>query len=496
MPFLMSDVAAGSQAALQLQQNMAAAPNVQQVEANKMQEAQLKLQQDQANVERSKLANLITDSGFKASQESKVALQKLASSPEYQAADDVKRLQMMAAKQFESGDVENGAKTLTASELYQSRNLANTQKQLDLNSQQVTNAYAVASALKSPEQINGFFKDLETQKPEQYKILVDQIGAERFAKLTPEEKVEVTKFLMLNARGQLATQLKSIETDKAKLQTESNERIARIRADALIEARMISHSGGFDKEERLGWSSYERADQAIDRFSEKSLAALDEKVKETDAARTKSIPWYSREPSDAANTAYIKAVKEKNEFEQKLIKRKLDLAVSAPEFNGKKVIVEELQRQLASYVSPEDDKTKAAPTRGKPTPAATSAQGAAPPEALAMLAKDPSEKNKAFFKETFGYLPEEAAKPVAPVATAAVATPTPTSSAPTVELELRELDKTMPNKAAAFKGTMTEYLKDPANVEYEMKRKKAIEEIEKKYLDPRSAAARKSVYGR
>jgi len=360
MPLLMSDVAAGSQAALQLQQNMAAMPNVQQ-------EQQLKLQQKQANVERSKLANLITDSGFKASQDSKAALQKLASSPEYQAADDVKRLQMMAARQFESGDVENGAKTLQSSELYASRKIADSQKQLDQNAQQIGNAYGVISAVPD-DQVDSFVAKLPEANR---KALVDQVGQENWDKMSGAEKKEATKNLMLNAKGQLATQLKSIEVDKAKLHAESNERIARIRADALIEARMISHSGGSDKEERLGWSSYERADQAIDRSSEKPLAALEKKVQEAEAARTKSIPWYSREPSDAANTAYIKAVKEKNEFEQKLVKRKLDLAVSAPEFPGKKTIVEELQRQLASYVPPEDDKPKAAPSRGKiETPAA------------------------------------------------------------------------------------------------------------------------------
>ena len=367
MPLLMSDVAAGSQAALQLQQNMAAMPNVQQVEANKMQEQQLKLQQEQANVERSKLANLITDSGFKASQDSKAALQKLASSPEYQAADDVKRLQMMAARQFESGDVENGAKTLQSSELYASRKFADSQKQLDQQAQQIGNAYGVISAVPD-DQVDSFVAKLPEASR---KALIDQVGKENWDRMDGAEKKEATKNLMLNAKGQLATQLKSIEVDKAKLHAESNERIARIRADALIEARMISHSGGSDKEERLGWSSYERANQAIDRSSEKPLAALEKKVQEAEAARTKSIPWYSREPSDAANTAYIKAVKEKNEFEQKLVKRKLDLAVSAPEFPGKKTIVEELQRQLASYVPPEDDKPKAAPSRGKiETPAA------------------------------------------------------------------------------------------------------------------------------
>ena len=61
MAYLMSDVAAGSDAALRLQQNMAAAPYVQQEQA-------LEVQQKQANLERTKLANLVADTGIKADQ--------------------------------------------------------------------------------------------------------------------------------------------------------------------------------------------------------------------------------------------------------------------------------------------------------------------------------------------------------------------------------------------------------------------------------------------
>ena len=103
----MTDVAAGSNAALQLQQNMAAAPDVQQQQA-------MAVQQQQANLERTKLANLVADTGIKADQESKQKLSALTQSPEFKAADDVKKLQLISAKQFELGKVEEGAKTLTA----------------------------------------------------------------------------------------------------------------------------------------------------------------------------------------------------------------------------------------------------------------------------------------------------------------------------------------------------------------------------------------------
>ena len=114
MAYLMTDAAAGGQAALQLQQTMAAAPDVQQAQANKMQEQQVKLQQEQATLEKTKLANLVADTGLQASKESKAKLQQLAGTPEFKAAEDSEKLRLSAAVQFQSGDIENGVKTLTA----------------------------------------------------------------------------------------------------------------------------------------------------------------------------------------------------------------------------------------------------------------------------------------------------------------------------------------------------------------------------------------------
>jgi len=351
----MSDVAAGSNAALQLQQNMAAAPDVQQQQA-------MAVQQQQANLERTKLANLVADTGIKADQESRQKLSALTQSPEFKAADDAKRLQMISAKQFELGKIEDGAKSLTASEIYQSKELANKQKQLDLNSQQIGNAYAVASALKSPEQINGFFKDLETQKPEQYKTLVDQIGAERFAKLSPEEKVEVTKNLMLNAKGQMAKQIKEIEVEKTILMNESKERIARIREDGALNRKMIGGTG----DEMKSWNTYNLRQQAIERSGQKTLENLDKAV---DEAQTKldKTSWFN--PAGTEKEVLKRAIAKRDEFQRTQIQKEIDLATSAPDFPGKDTIITNLNKQLELYPAPAPVGGKDKPT-GTPAPAA------------------------------------------------------------------------------------------------------------------------------
>jgi hypothetical protein len=354
----MTDVAAGSSAALQLQQNMAAAPDVQQQQA-------MAVQQQQANLERTKLANLVADTGIKADQESKQKLSALTQSPEFKAADDAKRLQMISAKQFELGKVEDGAKSLTASEIYQSKELANKQKQLDLNSQQIGNAYAVASALKSPEQINGFFKDLETQKPEQYKTLVDQIGAERFAKLSPEEKVEVTKNLMLNAKGQMAKQMKEIELEKTILLNESRERVARIREDGALNRKMT----GGTNDEMKSWNTYNIRQQAIEKSGQKTLENLDKAVDEAQAKLDKTS-WFN--PAGKEKEVLQRAIGKRDEFQRSQIQKEIDLATSAPDFPGKDTIINNLNKQLELYPAP-------APATGKDKPAGTPAPAATKP---------------------------------------------------------------------------------------------------------------------
>jgi hypothetical protein len=352
----MTDVAAGSNAALQLQQNMAAAPDVQQQQA-------MAVQQQQANLERTKLANLVSDTGIKADQESKQKLSALTQSPEFKAADDVKRLQMISSAQFELGKVEDGAKTLTASEMYQAKDLANKQKQLDINSQQIGNAYAVASALKSPEQINGFFKDLETQKPQEYKTLVDQIGAERFAKLTPEEKVEVTKNLMLNAKGQMAKQMKEIEVEKTILMNESKERIARIREDGALNRKMT----GGTNDEMKSWNTYNIRQQAIEKSGQKTLENLDKAVDEAQSKLDKTS-WFN--PAGKEKEVLQRAIGKRDEFQRTQIQKEIDLATSAPDFPGKDTIITNLNKQLELYPAP-------SPVGGKDKPTSTPAPAAA-----------------------------------------------------------------------------------------------------------------------
>jgi hypothetical protein len=348
----MSDVAAGSNAALQLQQNMAAAPDVQQQQA-------MAVQQQQANLERTKLANLVASAGFESSKESKQKLQALAQDPKFKSADDATKLRMAAMVEAESGNVENLTKNLQSAELVETRDIANKQKQLDLHSQEIGKTLSVLKSVPL-EKLTETFNNLPQ---ESQKALINEVGPANWERMTPKEKLAATEGLMYNAKGQLATQLKLLELEKAAKLNDSRERIAEINASARIQARMIGGSG----DEMKAWNTYELRQQAIERSGAKTIEKLNEKVDNAQAKLDKT-----RFFSGAETAAYERAVKDRDAFQRKQIQQELNLAVSAPAFPGKETIVDNLKQQLELYPEPDSksgksDAAPAAPAKEAPT---------------------------------------------------------------------------------------------------------------------------------
>jgi hypothetical protein len=344
-----------------------------QMQGLKIQEAQDKIQQDAATLEKTKLANLVADTGFKASEESKAKLKQLAQTDEFKAADDEQKLRLSAAVQFQNGDVENGSKTLTAAELYATRAVAIKQRDLDQQAQQVGNAYGVISAVPD-DRVQEFVDNLpEASK----KALVSQIGEANWNKMSGAEKKEAAKNLMLNAKGQMATQLKAIELEKQALVNASRERIATIQADARIQSRHI----GADRDMR-DWNIYTKAQESIEKSGKKTLETLDKNVETAQANLDKTWFFSATEKAD-----YEKAVKARDDFKRNQIKKEITLATSAPNFPGKNIVLDNLKNELELYgkeVTPlkiEEDEPALKPTAAKPaaTPvAATSNKPAAP----------------------------------------------------------------------------------------------------------------------
>jgi hypothetical protein len=492
MAYLMTDVAAGGQAALQLQQTMAAAPNVQQVEANKMQEAQVKLQQDQENLSKTKLANIVSETGIKSESKKQDIVANWMKDPANANKSAGDMASGLSAAFMGAGLVEDGEKLSTAAANAEYKQALVKSKEAAQQMQVVGSAYStIADA--SPEE----FKTLLGQMSKEQKDAITKSIPKFFEENNPKLQKSQLEHLMMTSSQQIMQQ-KLI--NDAQIHADRNAtmiKAAEIRVAGMIAAKAMGGSG--NKEDMAALKGYDTAERIIDsRYkpqltkAEANLAALEEQV-----AVSKAKSWFGTPDKTivAKLDAASKAVKE---LDDKILADKIKSAKMLPPSRERTSIlslltsVESPLEEEAPADKPDADKAKpgAAPSPtvgGKPTPAVTG--GSLDQQAMAWAKANPTDpRSKAIL--------EKAQAKAAPSAPAAVATPTPTSSAPTVESELKELDKTMPDKAAAFKGSMTEYLKDPANAEYEKKRKKAIEEIEKKYLDPKSAAARKLVYGR
>lgn len=355
MAYLMTDVAKGSDATMTLMENMGAAPVAQDV-------GLAKAEQVIANTQKAKLSNLVAESGFKASEESRSKLKDLQQTPEFQAAlaeqDYGKVLRMSGATQMLSSDVENGAKSIAAAETFDAKKIATQQKQLDLDAQQVGNAYGVLAAV-TDDKIDEFVGRLPEATR---KILIDKVGADNWANMSGTEKKEASKNLMLNAKGQMAVQLKQIEAQKQELINQSRERIAFIRENAITSRRLA----GDDDRDMRDWNIYTRAQENIERSGRKTIEKLDADVEAADLAQTKSkvgIFFDSSKPSADTEAAYKSAVAKRDAFRRDQVQKELNLAISAPDFPGKKTVIENLSTELELYGKPKPEEPKS----NKPT---------------------------------------------------------------------------------------------------------------------------------
>ena len=236
----MSDVAVGSNAALQLQQNMAAAPNVQQVEANKMQEQQntlqsqqIKIQQEQANVAKTNLANLVSDANIKASEKSKATLQNLYNTPEFQDAvnkqDNSAILKMTQVALFKAGDTEKAFELTTEIDKAAATKLANQEKQNTLDAVEISKAHYNLEA----------GANLENLPKEQKDVLIKEVGQANWDKFTPEQRIDVTKNLMMITSKRLTNQLAVMQDEKLEQTGQNKIDVANIGANGRIRVKII-----------------------------------------------------------------------------------------------------------------------------------------------------------------------------------------------------------------------------------------------------------------
>jgi hypothetical protein len=385
MAYLMSDVAAGSDAALRLQQNMAAAPYVQQETAAAAEETQLKLQQDRLKAqyapqeaalklqqdlqtaETTRLANLVASTSYKADNESNVKLIEWYKSPEGQKSTDAEKIRKAAALKGEVGLIKEQSALLKDAELLDDKKFAQDQKKSLAQYDEVARAASVLNNI--PE------KDLETSinrlPKETTDTIVSQIGEGNWKAMDAKTKRAVINELMYNAKNHFAKEMKQMEQVKQDSINATKIETTRKVQDALANNRQTTNDLQVAKENRLAWNEYNTKKISVERVYQKSLdnlekSVLDETGKVTPRGMFGELVSRSVEGAtgkgleDHSADRLKKVIEQRDAIQKKIWEEQLSVAQSSPEFPGKEYEIQGLQKKLGIVSGTEPVKPPAA----------------------------------------------------------------------------------------------------------------------------------------
>lgn len=236
----MSDVAGGSTAALQLQQNMAAAPYVQQEAAATAEESQLKLQQERlkasyapqmaaAKAEQEELLlkdqrrkEVAAQVGYVADRESTDKLQQWMLTDEGKKASESEVIKKAAVFKLQAGLTEQGTKLMAQAERLDAVDIANQAKRLAADDEAITKASIAIDAVPEGREME-FINRLP---PDSIKAVEARVGKENWDAYTGPEKKQVLSRLMLNGKTLAAEQKRALDLKRTELIVQARKDIA------------------------------------------------------------------------------------------------------------------------------------------------------------------------------------------------------------------------------------------------------------------------------
>jgi hypothetical protein len=352
MAYLMSDVASGGQAALQLQQQMAAAPNVQQVEANKMQEQQLTLQQEAANLQKTKLANLVGETDFKSSEQSKAKLQQLIQTPEAKEAlmkdDKIGFMKLVLPIQLESGDIANATNTMKSIGELEFKKVQTELKQHEKNREVFGNALANVRAANESQ-----MPDIIAKMPDEMKTAIKSQIPGWFEEKDPKLQKAQLEALVANGsnRNDMATNEMRLKLLEGQMQVKAE--MLKIQ-EQIFENKKLAGSTSGDKTEERQYAQARRDASRIDSLYKKPLEeavaeykkALDEDSKSRLLGWVDSkIKWAKTDEDKAALKSTI-AWRKLQDLQKDIIGQKMDALEGMPEGKEKDRLFEAYKNQI------------------------------------------------------------------------------------------------------------------------------------------------------
>jgi hypothetical protein len=369
----MTDVAAGSNAALQLQRNMAAAPDVQQMQTNVMQEQANTLQQQQENVEKTKLANLVADTGIKADADIKNKIQNLIKDDSYIKSSPSDQVLKMASIVGESGRPEDMAKLIDASERITTRELLNQSKKTGIERQLVADASSVFE-LAPNDQVNNRFDRL----PEETRnLIISKVGPENWKNFSPVEKKAVIKNLFETGDNKLREQqfanniaLAEIrakaEVDKTQLRLANSERLKVLGDEKLVQIwNTVNTQLGKIQNDARTVAEFKRLDEEVDKAQTAATRSTTFGSLTSYKPEGSDVEFYSK---DSFNK-WQQATTKRDKFTQKQLLEEKSLIENLPTEVGsiKSNMLKKIDAQL-STLQLEEPGAKKKPEAAAPVP--------------------------------------------------------------------------------------------------------------------------------
>ena len=388
----MSDVAAGSNAALQLQQNMAAAPYVKDNAAAVAEETQIKLQQDRLKAsyapqqmelkmqedlqtaETNRLANLVASTSYKADTETTEKLKQWMQTDEGKKSTDSEKVRKAASVKAEAGLIKDASALLKDAQILDDKKFIQDQKKMLMQYDEVAKAASVINNVPE-EQIDAYVNRLPE---ESLKSIVSQVGETNWKAMDGKTKRNVINDLMYNAKNHLAKEMKAQDLLKQEGINDTKETVARLVDDRLAKSRQLVGDEKKSKEERLVWNEYNTKKQNIERMNQKTLDKLQEAVTNEMANITPQgalselvnrVTGAQDHSADRLNNL----IKERDALQKTMLQKQLDLVQGTPSFPGRDIEIQGLQKQLGIVSATQDEpapkaQPKAAASGDSPLP--------------------------------------------------------------------------------------------------------------------------------
>jgi hypothetical protein len=423
MAFLMSDVAAGSRAVEQLQENVAKAPYIQdltqaaatrklaedraapeevqlKLEQDRIkalyapQEAALKIEQEQAAIQQTKLANLVSQAKIDMTSEKKAAITKLTSDPEYAKLTPEDQSRKLAAAVM-GIDTADGERLIKIADSEQAKALVNKLKEFEINRRQIGDGLATVRGATDQQ-----FQGLLDKMPEDMKRAIRVHIPGFFEEKDPKLQKAQLEALMNNGEGKNNMAANEQRLKVLEIQLEKAQKSLEI-AEQVYKNKQIKGAGGDaeSKREDRQYGMFRRDAAKVDFEFKKPIQEATDAFKKAVTEESKPESYlYGLVKGDSATQAAkaaaakgdtkkleelksTKAWRELQELKKEVVDRKLASLEGMPEGKEKDRLYEGLMHELenidtTSYGPPEKTApakrdTSLAPKSSKPSTAAS-----------------------------------------------------------------------------------------------------------------------------